>query len=182
MRIGKFSIVVLLLVCVTGACAVRVSAQDSAAPKAAVAPSPQPEPFRAYRLDFVLIESEDGKKVDSREYSVDLSNLGAPGRVSAGTRIPAGVKSDGTPQYLDVNTSININFLTRGGVDGVNVNCDVSSVAPDDNSSSGRPVLRTLSIGGSAPLTVGKPMVFGVADDPNSKRQFQLTVTATELK
>jgi hypothetical protein len=44
------------------------------------------------------------------------------------------------------------------------------------------PVLRQLRISGATIVTTGKPIVIGVVDDPNSKRQFQLEVTATKLK
>ena len=44
------------------------------------------------------------------------------------------------------------------------------------------PLLRQLKIGGSTLVLLGKPMVIGVADDPNSKRQFELEVTVTKLR
>jgi hypothetical protein len=43
-------------------------------------------------------------------------------------------------------------------------------------------VIRQLKIGGSTLVVVGKPMVLGIVDDPNSKRQFQLEVTMTKLR
>jgi hypothetical protein len=44
------------------------------------------------------------------------------------------------------------------------------------------PVLRQLRINASTLALLGKPMVVGSVDDPNSKRQFQLEVTATKLR
>ena len=44
------------------------------------------------------------------------------------------------------------------------------------------PVVREIKINGDTLLVVGKPIVIGSVDDPNSKKQFQLEVTATKLK
>ncbi|HXA78685.1 MAG TPA: hypothetical protein VNV41_16240, partial [Candidatus Acidoferrales bacterium] len=61
-------------------------------------------------------------------------------------------------------------------------NCDVSSVAPDEAKVDGRPILRTLFIRNETPVVVGKAVTVATADDPNSKRKFQLEVTVTEIK
>jgi hypothetical protein len=44
------------------------------------------------------------------------------------------------------------------------------------------PVIRQIKISGDTLLVVGKPIVIGSADDPNSKRQFQLEVSVTRLR
>jgi hypothetical protein len=44
------------------------------------------------------------------------------------------------------------------------------------------PVIRQIKINGDTLLVVGKPIVIGSVDDPNSKKQFQLEVTVTKLK
>ena len=44
------------------------------------------------------------------------------------------------------------------------------------------PVVRQIKINGSTLLVVGKPIMIGSVDDPNSKRQFQLEVTITKLR
>jgi hypothetical protein len=43
-------------------------------------------------------------------------------------------------------------------------------------------VVRQIKISGDTLLVVGKAIMIGSADDPNSKRQFQLEVTVTKLK
>lgn len=154
-------------------------AQDAPRASAVLA---QAQPLRTYKLDFSINELDGGKKVDSRQYSMVMNNFGRPGDVRAGTRVPAGVKSDGTVEYLDVNTSINVNLYNRGGQDAADVSCNVTSMAPGTDPASARPVLRTFSISGGSALLEGRPIVLGVADDPNTKRQFQLEMTVTELK
>ena len=166
----------------------RLAAQDSAAPKPTAAPQQtQPEaprPIHSYHLEFSLNELEDGKKINSRQYSMDVSTASNNGRVQAGTRVPI-VKADGSVDYLDVSTRISVSHIVeRDGALSIDFSCDVQSPAPADGASGlGKlPILRTLSMNGAAILTVGKAAMVSVADDPNSKRQFQLEVTATQLK
>jgi len=160
-------------------------AQD-AAPRAAEATrqaSPSPH---SYRLDYALTELEDGKKIDSRQYSLSLGGgtQGTQpwqGEVQIGTRIPVVMKSDGSIQYVDAGTKI-VGFIsTREGTQLLRTNCDVSSVAPDEANVDGRPILRTLTIVNEAPIALGKAVLVGTADDSNSKRKFELEVTVTEI-
>jgi hypothetical protein len=141
----------------------------------------------SYRLDYLLTETEDGKKIDSRKYSLNLGGGGQGGRsligrVQVGTRVPAGTKTDGTVQSLDVGTNLVAGLTVRDGVLSLSTTCDLTSVAPDEGKIDGRPILRTLTLVADAPLIEGKPMLVATADDPNSKRTFQLEVTVAELK
>src|ERR1700757_3981362 len=78
-----------------------VKAQDAAPPKAA---SEAIEPRHAYRVDFALTEIEDGRKINSRQYALNL-NAGESDQLKVGTRVPVEVKQ-GEIQYLDVGTNI----------------------------------------------------------------------------
>jgi hypothetical protein len=62
------------------------------------------EPGHSYRLDFTISELEDGKKINSRQYSINL-NSGEGNEIKIGTRVPVEAKQ-GEFQYLDVGTSI----------------------------------------------------------------------------
>jgi hypothetical protein len=173
-----------LLFCV--AIASAAPAQDAARPKAEATPQAQTPP-RSYRLDYTLTESEDGKKIDSRQYSIGTGGGTQSGRswlgqVKIGTRVPVVMKSDGTIEYVDVGTKINGSIIMRDDAQVLHTDCDVSSVAPDEAKVDGRPILRTLTISNETPIVVGKAMVVGTAEDPNSKRKFQLEVTVTEIK
>jgi hypothetical protein len=161
-------------------------AQDAAPPKGEATPQAQTPP-RSYRLDYMLTELEDGKKIDSRQYSISVGGgtpSGRPwqGQVQIGTRVPVVMKSDGTIQYVDVGTKINGFISMRDGAQVLDTDCDVSSVAPDEAKVDGRPILRTLTIRNETPVVVGKAVTVGTADDPNSKRKFQLEVTVMEIK
>ncbi|MGB9195881.1 MAG: hypothetical protein WCB53_03030, partial [Terriglobales bacterium] len=61
-------------------------------------------PLEAYRVDFSINELEDGKKVNTRQYSMDLTK-DQPQDIKIGTKVPVETK-EGAFQYLDVGTSI----------------------------------------------------------------------------
>ena len=145
------------------------------------------EPGHSYRLDFTISELEDGKKINSRQYSINL-NSGEANEIKIGTRVPVEAKQ-GEFQYLDVGTSIwcrlrdstDVAWLANDVM--LQVRSDLSNFAiPDQQAQNMRPIIRQVKIDSSAIATVGKQMVVGSADDPNSKRQFQVEVMVTRLK
>ena len=146
------------------------------------------EPGHAYRLDFTVSELEEGKKINTRQYSMNL-NAGDQSEIKIGTRVPVEVKQ-GEIQYLDVGTSIWCRLRDRADhiawlSDDVmlNVRSDLSNFAiPDQQGQSIRPAIRQMKIDSSAIASPGKSTVIGAVDDPNSKRQFQLEVVVTKLK
>ena len=174
-------IVILLLTTAV----LRATPQDSAAAKAANDAS---EPGHSYRLDFTIHELEDGKKINSRQYSMNLDS-GDQSEIKIGTRVPVEVKQ-GEIQYLDIGTSIwcrlrdradHIAWLTNDVM--LTVRSELSNFAiPDQQGQSMRPAIRQMKIDSSAMVTPGKSAVIGAVDDPNSKRQYQLEVMVTKLK
>jgi hypothetical protein len=81
-------------------------AQDSAAkPEMNAKPSKRAEkPVHAYRVDFSLNELEDGKKINTRQYSVNV-NSDESNEIKIGTRVPVESKEEEF-QYLDVGTNV----------------------------------------------------------------------------
>jgi hypothetical protein len=138
------------------------------------------KPQNAYRLDFSVGEIEGGKKVNSRQYSMNL-NGGDANAVKIGTRVPVETKQ-GEFQYLDVGTNIWARVTERANGLGLEVRAEISNFAMNNEETKLRPLLRQMQINGSTLVTIGKPIVVGSVDDPNSTRQFQLEVTATKLK
>src|SRR4051812_13506888 len=57
-----------------------------------------------YRAEFLITELEEGKKLNSRHYSM-LLNAGGWTQIRIGTRVPSGPDAPG--QFLDVGTNIN---------------------------------------------------------------------------
>ena len=98
-------------------------------------PKPKQRPRRKHRLvpdrlDYTLTESEDGKKIDSRQYSIGTgggtqSGRSWQGQVKIGTRVPVVMKSDGTIEYIDVGTKINGFISMRDDAQVLHTDCDV---------------------------------------------------------
>ncbi len=155
-------------------------AQEQTTPKAATGASQKP--VSAYRLDFSVNELEDGKKVNTRQYSMNLNTDDAD-TIKIGTRVPVEAKQ-GEFTYIDVGTNIWSRLKERDSGLLLEVRCNISNFAVPDqtNRANSMPLLRQLEISGSTIAFPGKLIVIGSVDDPNSKRQFQLEVTATKLK
>lgn len=155
----------------------QVLAQEPENPtKAQAAEALQPV---AYRLDYSVNELEDGKKINTRQYSMNL-NVGDANALKIGSRVPVDVKQ-GEFQYLDIGTNIWNRLRDRGGSLALEVRAEISNLATEQ-SQTYHPIVRQVQINASTVVIPGKPMIVGVVDDPNSKRQFQLEVTVSKLK
>lgn len=140
------------------------------------------KPVHAYRLDFSVNELEDGKKVNSRQYSLNL-NVDDANEIKIGTKVPVDAGHEQW-QYIDVGTSIWCRIGERADGIPLTVRADISNFAIPDQGTGheSRPVVRQFKINASTLALPGKPMVVGSVDDPNSKRQFQLEVTVSKLR
>jgi hypothetical protein len=147
------------------------------------------QPLQAYRLDFAFNELADGKIVNTRHYSMNLT-ADESNEIKIGARVP--VTSGSSPgtdvvqwQYLDVGTNIWAQLREHRNEWFLLVRSDVSNLDTSNESEHAKvlnPIVRQIKISGSTLLVVGKPILIGSMDDPNSKRQFQLEVTATNTK
>jgi hypothetical protein len=141
------------------------------------------KPVDAYRLDFSVNELEDGKKINTRQYSMYLDADDGPNTLKIGTRVPVEGKP-GEFQYIDVGINLWSRLKERPNGLQMEVRGEISNLAMPDQATHGYsiPVVRQMQINASTLALVGKPMVVGSVDDPDSKRQFQLEVTVTRLK
>lgn len=170
----------LVLMCSTGT-GVLVAQQPSPKPASSEASAPVSPGTHAYRVDFVLSEVADGKDINSRQYSMNVDS-GDRQQLHIGTSVPISVKVD-EKTYLDVGTTIIARLIEKNGELLADVQCEISDFVVEPVSGNTQPpLMRKFNIGASTIVNVGKPMLIGVADDPNSKHQFQLKMTVTELK
>jgi type II secretory pathway component GspD/PulD (secretin) len=110
--------------------------------------------------------------------------------IKIGTRVPVVSGTGSKPvetqyQYVDVGTNIWAQLRDRGDEWVLVVRSEVSNLDTTSNPEQvgvNAPVIRQIKISGSTLLVVGKPILIGSMDDPNSKRQFQLEVTITKLR
>ena len=153
-------------------------AQNQEAPKA-------PETPKYYKLEFVVKEVEGGKVLNSRAYSTMVAATGRENQASirVGSRVP--YEAGGVPpnvQYLDIgmNTDCrNVNEV-EGGL-SLWVSADISSVPSDAEFAGGHPTIRQNRWSSSAIVPLNKPTLLYSSDDPASKRQMQLELTATPI-
>lgn len=141
------------------------------------------KPVHAYRVDFSIYELENGKRINTRHYSMDLSP-GPWSEIKIGSRIPVTSGAD-QYQYLDLGTNIGCELGEQGDDVSLRITSDFSSLAgPGEQASRPLipPIVRQIKIEGRTVAAPGKPVLIGAVDDPNSDRQFQLEATATRLK
>ena len=144
------------------------------------------KPLGAYHLEFVITELDEGKKVNSRTYSL-LAQQGILNKLRAGVRVPiaTGTGSNSLPtqfQYIDVGVSIDCTVQERGGTVLMSSTIDVSSMTQQHEEQTHQPVIRQMKSEMRTILSPGKPTVISYMDDPTGKGRFQLEVTATKIK
>lgn len=153
-------------------------------------PSP-PRLTDHYRLEFSINELHEGKVLNSRQYSMLVPTTDR-GSLRFSTRVPV-VLSPGTggapPQYSYVNAGLTLTCSARpvSREDRILVNTDleIESFGSSDQTLESRtpmPITRTITAKVPAYVSLGKPTVVASLDDPNSKRRFQIEVTATRMK
>jgi hypothetical protein len=161
----------------------KASAQAKTEAESAAAADRTEKPVHAYKLDFSVKELEDSKVINTRQYSMNLQADDA-NEIKIGTRVPVETGEGHQFQYVDVGTNIWCRIGERPDGIPLSVRAEVSNFAIPEQipGHEAHPVIRQLQIKASTLALVGKPMIVGSVDDPNSKRQFQLEVTVSKLK
>lgn len=170
--------------------AVALSAQDN---KPSKAPNPEFSWAQApYRLDFVIKELNEGKVINSREYSmvVEASDHRGPGKgvVKSGDRVPVatGMKDGATQiQYIDLGANIDAQLFTIETGLILNSSIEISAIATNESASSQSlpdPTIRQIRAEIQAEVFPGKANQIALLDDTTSKHRFVIEVTPTKLK
>jgi hypothetical protein len=141
----------------------------------------------AYRLDFVLSELVDGKKVNTRSYSV-VAREGKMNKLRSGARYPlaTGTQLNNTQfQYIDIGVNIDCEIDAQDGTLELNATIDSSSVSWPDagsaHSAPGQPVISQMRSEIRTFIRPGVPTMVSSMEDPASKRRFQVDVTAAKV-
>jgi hypothetical protein len=164
-------------------------------PPSAQQNEPQAPARDTYRLEYTITETEDGKKLNSRTYTIVCEDRGAltRGELKVGSRVPLAVSGDSPDthsvntqfQYLDVGMNIDARLeVTASGELSLHSEVDMSSI-PESGSLDkvgGNPVIRHFRVTSFNAVAVGRPVVITTADDVASHRQFQVQVTSTRIK
>ena len=156
-----------------------VPAKEEAATKA----------LRGYKVDYSLVEMQDGKRVNARNYTmlVEEEERGnySPGSIRVGTRVPVNMANkDGQPstQYMDVGLNIDCRIKPRGADRAsVESTIEVANFVSEDQMRSGAPVIRSNRSRVTAVVQLGKKTTVASYDDINSSRSTVVEVTVTQL-
>ena len=136
----------------------------------------------------VLTEVEDGKKNNSRTYSL-MAREGILNKLRAGVRVPIATNMGSIPQfqYLDVGMNIDCRVEEREGSLALNAVADSSSFSlPGEPKAPGsvaeRPVIRQMRSEINTVISLGKTTLISSMDDPSSKRRQALLAHFGGLK
>src|SRR5437016_1182163 len=173
--------------------AIALTAQET---KPAAVPHNSERSTDAYKIDYVISEIQDGKRVNARTYTV-LVRAGDKANIRLGSRVPfaTGPTHEGVSpsfQYLDVG--MDMDSVVEKAVDSgvaadsaiaLNTVIDVSRAA-GDKSGEGRsflpPVLRSTKIQIRTIVPLGKQTVLTSADEVDGTGKFQVEATATKVR
>lgn len=136
------------------------------------------EGTKFFRLDFTIREMESGKAINARTYSVISSTERGPGtQLRTGLRLP--ITEGTTTRFSDVGVSIDCRALQEiGGELAMSLAIDISSLASDGPQA----IVRQNKWNSLVIVPLRKPTLVFSSDDPGTKRQMQLEVTASPVK
>lgn len=157
---------------------------DGAAQMQRNAPKPLPahDLSAGYRLDYVIVEIEDGKRVNARSYTLLVDEGAQGGTMRMGMRVPVQT-GEKNMQYMDVGLRIDARVGPReNNAVWVSTRFEVSGLIEQANGVAGAPTVRTVEYSTPAIVQPGKSTVIASGDDLGSKKRFELSVTVTKLR
>jgi len=154
----------------------------------AVAQNPDTRPApEFFRFDFSLKELEGGKLINARNYQLmaKADENAATSSIRSGGRVPIGGEKGVT--YIDVGVNIDVRRVTHIKDElSLDVIAEVSGTIDgaegQPRPQTGPPVVRQTRWNSLVLIPIRKPSVIFASDDPTSKRQMQLEVTATPIR
>jgi hypothetical protein len=146
------------------------------------------KPLNVYRLDFALSEFADGKKVNTRNYTI-TAREDEMNKLRSGARYPVATatveKNETQYQYVDIGVSIDCRVVERGAYLELNAVVDSSVIEGADVHAAAYPsigpVIGQMKSDIRSLIRPGIATMVSSMEDPASKRRFQLDVTATKV-
>jgi hypothetical protein len=163
----KLGIVFVSAVVVAGTCFAQKPTEDA----------------RYYHLDFVVKELESGKVINARTYSTTVATGAGVSVIRSGSKVPISTGGDapGSLTYLDMG--VNIDCRAAKEIQDqltLNVSAEIASAATE--SPSNKPLIRQTKWESIVIVPMRKPTTIFSSDDPTTKRQTQLELTAIPIK
>jgi hypothetical protein len=160
---------------------------DSPKQSEAARQSPVLRPISWYRVDLTVSEFEDGKRLNSRHYTVHMNDSGDRSNTKFGTRVPVPTSGAGNQfNYIDVGLNITLRVASSatGERNMLEMGFELSSFAIPEQakqSAPGVPILRQVQTSNSIPLVTSMPLIVASLDDPNSTKRYEFAATLTKL-
>ncbi len=143
-----------------------------------------PDAYKYYKLDFLVKEVDAGKVLNSRAYSMIVAADKTAPRSSlrSGSKIPVPSSKDPAQfNYVEVGVNIDIRQVQEIGNNlSLSIVVEISGSTPEPGSTP--PVIRQNRWDSSVEVPLRKATILFSSDDPASKRQIQLELTANPLK
>jgi hypothetical protein len=154
----------------------------------------QPKPSESYKLDFAVSELDNGKKINSRSYSMliraeaapkftGMKNLRIGSRVPYSTSTGTGAASNDI-QYQDIGMNIDCRLMPMGnGNVVIEANWEYSTVAEVQEAAHATlgPVFRQVRSRIESIVPLDKPTVLAEMDDVASTRHYVFEVKVTKI-
>jgi hypothetical protein len=140
-----------------------------------------------FRLNFVVKELEGGKVVNSRAYAMTISTGEGSFYMRTGNKVPIPAGGPGG-SFTYVDVGVNIDCGSAKEIQGqlaLHVVAEISSAASlhsnEQTESSAPPLIRQAKWSSNVIVPIRKPATIFSSDDPSTKRQNQLELTATPI-
>ena len=185
----KRMVMALTLVVVLAGAASLLGAPAQESTKEATA---QLTPIDSYNVEFTVNELDNGKKINSRSYSMQIPNIpvqhssGSPPwtewkRVRVGSQVPIPAGEKGFT-YKDVGMDIDCRYFLMGnGKLTMATTWDYTSLGGEQERNNPTPVFRHVRSEVEAVVSLDKPTVISEVDDVASTHRYVFEVKVTKI-
>lgn len=148
----------------------------------------QAKPMDSYNVEFTVSEMNNGKKVNSRSYSMQVRADAQPKwtdtrRLRVGSQVPVPMpQANNTLHYKDVGMDIDCRLMPIGGDKvGISTVWGYTSLASNLGHENEAPVIRNVHAEVETIVTLGKPTVISEVDDVGSTAHYVFEVKVTKI-
>jgi type II secretory pathway component GspD/PulD (secretin) len=153
-------------------------------------------PHKTYRLTYTITELDAGKTIGTQHFSMVVAD-GQRTSIKQGDKVPVatGSYSNGTAEsnnalgvqtqftYLDVGMNFDSTLTASEGGAFLKAKVEQSSLGqPSMIAGIQEPVVRQTVLEAQSLLMLGKPMMLGTIDVPNSTHHFDIAVVLDQVK
>jgi len=176
----RIAVAVVLALVLTGVCSLSWAAQEPTKDES------QPKSMDSYKVEFFVNELADGKKINSRSYSMQIAAEVSPKwtdlkRLRVGSRVPIHVGANQI-QYEDVGMNIDCRLQPMGNNKvGINTTWAYSSLAGEPAHDAATPTIRNVRSEVTAVVPLDKPTVISEVDDVASTNRYVFEVKVTKV-